>query len=127
MAIFEDQLGKFVLLGELLQNVLRGRKRLTFSAFGRRGQTHVREKDLAELLGGVDVEPASRKLEDALTDALNLLAKAERKAVRGRRCRCERRLAPSGKARAQEADRSRGRHARLPIFVLLRAVLGRGR
>jgi hypothetical protein len=37
----------------------------------------VREEDLAELLGGVDVEPASGELEDALTDALDFLAEAE--------------------------------------------------
>jgi hypothetical protein len=64
MAVFEHQARDVVLLGQLLEHVLRGGDGLALAATGGRRQAQMREEDFAELLGGVDVEapPASSKM-----------------------------------------------------------------
>ena len=66
MAVFEDELGDFVLVGELLQNVHGGGGGFAFAAPRRRLQAEMGKENLAELLGRVDVEALAGELEDAL-------------------------------------------------------------
>ena len=56
LAVFEDEGGDGVVLGELFEDVLRGGDDFAFAVLHGLGEEHLVEEDVAELLGGVDVE-----------------------------------------------------------------------
>ena len=70
--VFEHQARHFVLLGQVLQHVLRGGNSLALAAARRRGQSQMRKQHLAKLLRRIDIEPPSGQRKDALAHALQL-------------------------------------------------------
>ena len=56
LAVFDDERGDGVAFGEFFEYVLRGGDDLALAVLHRLGQQHLVEEDVAELLGGVDVE-----------------------------------------------------------------------
>ena len=83
LAVFEDERGDGVVLGELFEDVLRGGDDFALAVLHGLGQVHLVEEDVAELLGRVDVEAVAGRLaggawaaspagEDALGEGVHL-------------------------------------------------------
>jgi len=56
LTIFKNKRGHLMLLGEFLQNILRGRDHLALAILHRLRQEHLVEENIAQLFGRVDVE-----------------------------------------------------------------------
>ena len=72
LAVFEDERGDGVMLGEFFEDVLRGGDDLALAVLHGLGELHLVEEDVAELLGRVDVEAISGLGVDALGEGVHL-------------------------------------------------------
>ncbi len=71
LAVLDDEGGDGVVLGELFEDVLRGGDDFALAVLHRLGQAHLVEEDVAELLGGVDVEAVAGVGVDALGEVVD--------------------------------------------------------
>ena len=72
LAMLEDERGDGVMLGELLQHVLRGGDDLALAVLGGLGEGHAVEENVAELLGRVEIEAVAGLLEYLLGEGVHL-------------------------------------------------------
>ncbi len=72
LAVFEDERGDGVVLGELFEDVLRGGDDFALAVLHGLGEVHFVEEDVAELLGRVDVEAVAGFGEDALGEGVHV-------------------------------------------------------
>ena len=104
MAVFQHQARNIMLFGQLLQHVLRGGDGFALAADDWRGQSQMREKHHAKLLGRIDVEALAGQLENALADALELDGESLRKpsstpvSMRTPACSMRKRTGASGRS-----------------------------
>ena len=94
LAVFEDEGGDGVVLGEFFEDVLRGGDDLALAVLHGLGEEHLVEEDVAELLGRVDVEAVAGLGRRCVRRGCRSRRRGAWTWWRGRRSRCGRRPAP---------------------------------